>query len=44
VIVITVLLSVVAHGVTANFLLRSMRFGNPVPVRRDNPESGADAG
>jgi NhaP-type Na+/H+ or K+/H+ antiporter len=44
VIVITVLLSVVTHGVTANFLLRSMRFGDPVPVRRDNPESGADAG
>jgi hypothetical protein len=38
VIVITVLLSVVTHGVTANFLLRVMRFGNPAPAQRGNPE------
>ena len=38
VIVITVLLSVVAHGVTANFLLRAMRFGTTVPLQRGNPE------
>jgi NhaP-type Na+/H+ or K+/H+ antiporter len=35
---ITVLLSVVAHGVTANFLLRSMRFGDPVPLPRHGPQ------
>ena len=38
VIVITVLLSVVALGVTANFLLRSMRFGDPVPMPRHGPQ------
>jgi len=38
VIAITVLLSVVAHGVTANFLLKTMRFGNPAPAQRGNPE------
>ena len=35
---ITVLLSVVAHGVTANFLLRTMRFGDPAPLQRGRPE------
>jgi sodium/hydrogen antiporter len=35
---ITVLLSVVAHGVTANFLLRAMRFGDPVRL----PQGGAE--
>ena len=34
----TVLLSVVAHGVTANFLLRAMRFGDPVRL----PQGGAE--
>ena len=38
VIAITVLLSVVAHGCTANFLLRAMRFGNPAPAKRGNPK------
>ena len=38
VIVITVLLSVVADGVTANFLLRTMRFGTTAPAQRGNPE------
>ena len=38
VIAITVLLSVVAHEVTANFLLRAMRFGNPAPAKRGNPK------
>lgn len=33
VIALTVLLSVVAHGVTANFLLKTMRFGDPAPAR-----------
>ena len=38
VIAITVLLSVVAHGVTANFLLRTMRFGDHASAQRGNPE------
>ena len=38
VIAITVLLSVVAHGVTANFLLKTMRFDGHVRAQRGNPE------
>jgi sodium/hydrogen antiporter len=38
VIVSTVLLSVVAHGVTANFLLKTMRFDSPASLQRGNPK------
>jgi NhaP-type Na+/H+ or K+/H+ antiporter len=35
---ITVLLSVVAHGVTANYLLRLMRFGDPASLQHGRNE------
>jgi sodium/hydrogen antiporter len=37
-IVSTVVLSVVAHGVTANFLLKTMRFDRPASLQGGNPE------